>query len=220
MPYLVHLLLGTFISFFAAMPLGPVNLAIVQTALKHGRFQAILVALGSSLVELIYCLLAVWGMDILFKNQQDQEVFMMVLKLLSTPLILSLGVFNLMRYVKTDEEEAEGRKATAHGGLLLGFSLNLFNPMLLPFWLMVTAYLRGQEFLGGSLSLLFTYSIGVMLGTFLLQLSVALIAARKHQGMTYQGKVRATRIVGWLFLGLGLYVTFLTLKDMYSMGWL
>ncbi|MCE3007661.1 MAG: LysE family translocator [Bacteroidetes bacterium] len=221
MPFLIHLLLGTFISFFAAMPLGPVNLAVVQTALNQGRNQAILVAVGSSTMELLYCLLAVIGVDLLFSNQRDQDVFVLVLQMLSIPFILSLGFYNLFRRVKTDEEEGMAtKKVRKGGGLMLGFTLNFFNPMLLPFWLMVATFLRSRSWLSNDLAHLLIYSMGVMLGTFLLQLSVALVAARKQAGMSYKSKVTVTRIIGYLFIGLGLYVAYLMAQTMLEIGWL
>jgi len=59
-----------------------------------------------------------------------------------------------------------------------------------------------------------------MLGTFLLQLSVALVAARKQAGMSYKSKVTVTRIIGYLFIGLGLYVAYLMAQTMLEIGWL
>jgi threonine/homoserine/homoserine lactone efflux protein len=220
MPFIIHLLLGTFISFFAAMPLGPVNLAIVQTAINYGRWQAVLVAVGSSLVELIYCLISVWGIDLLFSNQQDQDITLLFMQLVSIPVMFSLGVHNLVKQVKEEEAGDKLKRFSRTGGMAMGFMLNLFNPMLLPFWIMVAGYLRSRSWISEDLSLLITYSVGVMLGTFLLQMLVALLAARKQQGMTHKSKVRVTRSIGWLFIALGGYLIVQMVRTALDKGWI
>jgi L-lysine exporter family protein LysE/ArgO len=221
MPFLIHLLLGTFISFFAAMPLGPVNLAIVQTAINHGRWQAVLVAVGSSLVELIYCLISVIGVDLLFSNQHDQELTFMAIQIISIPVMFSLGFVNLVKKVKPDDEQTENPKRfSPSGGLATGFMLNLLNPMLLPFWIMVAGFLRSRSWLSNDLPHLITYSVGVMLGTMLLQMLVAIFASRKQEGMSHRSKVRVTRIIGWLFVALGMYMTTQLLMTAIEKGWI
>ncbi|MBX3101832.1 MAG: LysE family transporter [Bacteroidetes bacterium] len=220
MPFIIHLLLGTFISFFAAMPLGPVNLAIVQTAINHGRWQAVLVAVGSSLVELIYCLISVWGIDLLFSNQQDQDITLLFMQLVSIPLMFTLGIHNLVKRVKEDEDGEKVKRFSRMGGMAMGFMLNLFNPMLLPFWIMVAGYLRSRSWISDDLSHLVTYSVGVMLGTLLLQTLVALFASRKQEGMSHRSKVRVTRVIGWLFISLGMYLIVQMCMTAIEKGWI
>jgi threonine/homoserine/homoserine lactone efflux protein len=205
MSEIIHFLVGIFLAFIVAIPVGPVNLAVVQNSIKYGMLSGFKVALGSALVEFFYCFLAIWGVKTLFTNPN----VLFVLQVASIPLLLVMGIYNLTR--KKDNEERESQiKKEPKGDIILGASLTLVNPMLLPFWMGVGAYLKSLHIFGENFQFLHNVStswafiFGVASGSFLLLVLVALISSKK-KSMNIHTKIIIYKILGSLFLVLAAF---------------
>ncbi|MCZ2355453.1 MAG: LysE family transporter [Bacteroidia bacterium] len=189
-----HFLLGLLISFIASIPVGPLNVAVVQATLLQGKRTGFEIALGGALIELLYCLFAIASLHFFAINQ----AFFHWLHLIAAILLAGLGFFHLRK--KISEEDPKPR----NGGmsLLFGISLGAINPMLVPFWLGVVAYLRSLEWLSDVFAIQLWFAAGIAVGALGLLVSVALIADRRKQGLSYKNKVLIQRILAWLFIAL------------------
>lgn len=205
MNILLHLLLGMVLSLIASIPVGPVNLAVVEVSLRAGKMAGYRIALGSAIIEFGYCMLAIWGINQLFDNQS----FIFTLKIVSIPVLSLLGIWNLIKKIKVEEPSLDKSTVKTKGTFLLGASLTLLNPMLLPFWLAVSIYLKNLEFFGYDLGLLTTslegtiFSLGVGLGSFLLLFIITNFSANKE--LSHENKVKVNRFLGVLFLVIASY---------------
>ncbi len=61
---------GMFISFLGSLPLGTLNIAVMQISISDGIWQASLFALGSLISEIIYVRLSLVAMDWVRKQQK------------------------------------------------------------------------------------------------------------------------------------------------------
>lgn len=207
---LEHFLVGTVISFFVAIPLGPVNLAVIQSTVDGFKKRAYLISIGSGLAELFYCALSVGALSFLFESGTQQEHMILALHVLSVPLLLFLGLSNLIK--KPEEEQEPVKKSRLlHGGILLGFSLNISNPGILALWTSVSALLKSKNIviarttdIEGIIYMLF-YIVGVGFGTVLTHLMFIRMAAHRRFSFNKARKILVSRIIGWLFVGLGVY---------------
>lgn len=202
--YALHLLIGVAMGYLIAIPLGPVNLAVVQASISFGTTNGTRLGVGSALAEGLYCALAAAGVSLFLGKAPDTNAAVFVLELLSIPLLVFLGVYNLLEKVgeKPPSEIVKGAR-----GFLLGFMLNLFNPVLLPLWLGVTGFLRGREIIGAETGLLLIYAMGVTFGTFLLHYTVARLSGRRNFALNPRVRWIVTRSIGWAFLLIALYQT-------------
>lgn len=210
MSLMLHFLLGLVVSFIAALPMGPVNLSVIQSSLRHGPRAALWVGSGGALMEAIYCSIGVWG--IRFVND-NQDILLGVL-ILSIPVLIWLGIANLRKktapaylpHDALDGEEVEekplqkARAATGITGFWVGFSLNFLNPLLVPFWFLSTTWFRSNGWIENDIRLLSSFVLGVLIGTLILFTLVAQFAARQRRIMTSGTLSTVYRVIGVLFL--------------------
>ena len=66
--YAMALGAGVLTGFVCAVPVGPINVAIMEEGIHAGRTRAIIIAVGALLMEMIYCVIAFGGFANLFDN--------------------------------------------------------------------------------------------------------------------------------------------------------
>lgn len=196
---LIAFLAGLLISFIASLPTGPVNLSIVHATLLHGKRSGLCIAFGALIVETIYAAMAVFGVHLIFSD----EIFLKRLSLVSIPVLIVLGLVSLFKkdFLKRYEEK-KGRN-----DFLTGVSLTISNPMLLLFWLTVSAFLRANDWMGENLSDNIAFLGGVSAGVFILFYVLILITSRQNKKVTPRFKRNMNVLLGWLFLGLAILMT-------------
>lgn len=207
MGYLAHFMVGTGVAFLASLPLGPVNLAVIQASLNHNRGVALSIAFGSALVELFYCLVAVGGVELLF----DDALALRIIQIISVPILVGIGLYNLFKKMPqlAPEEVVVKKPRSRRTSFFLGMSLNFLNPLLLPFWITMTAWLRGHNLLVPDTSHLVLFSAGVAVGTFLLLVLVAYLGSRFKGLLSHHAQKVINRVIGALFLCSALIVSYL-----------
>jgi threonine/homoserine/homoserine lactone efflux protein len=207
--FLVAFLAGLLISFIASLPTGPVNLSIVHATLVHGKRSGLYIAFGALFIETIYTSLSVFGVHLIFSD----EIFLKRISLISIPVLLILGLISLFKkdFLKRYEPQ-KGRN-----DFLTGISLTISNPMLLLFWITVSAFLRANEWMGENLLDNVAFVGGVTTGVFLLFYFLILITSKQNKKVTPRFKRNMNVLLGWLFLGLA---AFMIVKAMweYSKG--
>lgn len=196
--FLLAFLAGVLISFIASLPTGPVNLSIVHATLVHGKRSGLNIAFGALLIETIYTTLSVFGVHLIFSD----EIFLKRLSLISIPVLLVLGLISLFKkdFLKRYEPK-KGRN-----DFLTGASLTISNPMLLLFWITVSAFLRANEWMGENILDNLAFVGGVTTGVFLLFYFLILITSKQNKKVTPRFKRNMNVILGWLFLGLAIFM--------------
>jgi threonine/homoserine/homoserine lactone efflux protein len=122
-------LLTAAVSFAGSLQVGPVNYFVVETCLRQNRTSGVLVAVGGSIPECIYSLLAI----VVGAWLQKVPGLFLAFQWTTVALLTVLAVVQLRRKnTMTVIDNASHR-----GSLLKGFALGMLNPQLLPFWLVV-----------------------------------------------------------------------------------
>ena len=116
--------------------------------------------------------------------------------------MLALGVVNLLAKANSNKFSSS-QHFTGRNGFKKGVVLGLLNPLTVPFWLAVTAYLQGNNWINLDDNLFWVYLLGISMGTFFLLLSIRQIGERfiaiaSNEFLVY-------KIPGIAFLGLGIY---------------
>lgn len=202
MNYLWHSFLGLIVGYIITAPIGPVNLAIVQATVSVGHKAGVRMAIGSALAETFYCLLAVVGVSILFRSPEQSERIFFILELLSVPLLLVLGILSLREKISDVPAEGVHKKAR---GILVGFGLNLFNPILLPYWLGVCGFLRKYDLLSNELDELLIFGFLGGVGTFLLHYTLVQISAKSRFLLNLKIRWVVSRAIGVIFSIIAIY---------------
>jgi threonine/homoserine/homoserine lactone efflux protein len=200
-PYFYHLLLGVVVSFIATIPVGPVNLAVMQAAINSGRIAGYKVAAGSAFSEWIYCLMALMGLSVLLTG----DAIKFYIQICSVPILLILGILSLRSEKEIQLGEAS-KIIEFKNNFLLGVVLNLLNPFLLPFWLGMSTYMRNQDLISGDTLELVFFSVGVYVGTFTTQ--AILVNLSTYWKNIFDPKVRQliNKIIGVVFIVFGVFM--------------
>jgi threonine/homoserine/homoserine lactone efflux protein len=131
---LQHLWLGFTSSFIGTLPLGMLNLMVLQLSLANRQRQAIAFSLGATVIEFAQILITLLGMNVLLTIPQLSNIF----SIISIPILIYLAVQNLKKGSNTEganPETSEGQlspQSTFYQGIVLGFA----NVVVYPFWLL------------------------------------------------------------------------------------
>ena len=67
--YSIAIIAGAITGFICAVPVGPINVAIMEEGIQSGRKRAFIIAIGALLMEMIYCVIAFSGFASLFNDK-------------------------------------------------------------------------------------------------------------------------------------------------------
>jgi threonine/homoserine/homoserine lactone efflux protein len=155
---MIHLLgLGIMSSFVGALPLGMLNLTVLQLSLAHRQRQAVLFSLGAVIVEFLQIFFTFLMMDLLLHIPQLNSI----LAIVSIPILLFLGFKNLKNSVYT-----EGSSLTNKNAFLQGVLLSFANVLVYPFWLLWGNLFVKNGWLQPDALSYSTFAFGASLGTF------------------------------------------------------
>lgn len=126
------------ISFLGSIHPGPLNVSVVEITLKNSLKAGLIMAIGGVIPEFVYSSLAVEG-TMLF--QRNRLIFNGLQWAMVVILIIMglLTVFSKEKPIKTKDINASL--------FVKGFLLSAFNPQLLVFWLLVSVYFQGVNYL-------------------------------------------------------------------------
>lgn len=145
----------------------------MQLSMLKKHRAALFLAFSASAIEFIYAGITVQFHLLLTANPEISLYF----KLITAIALIALGIWNLS--IKTSEGKSIPQQAvTGRHGFYRGTLLGLLNPMTIPFWLAMTAYLENDKLVEISGSGFWIYLAGLSSGTFFLLLTVDALGKR------------------------------------------
>ena len=127
------LLIGFVAGFIFSMPIaGPISILITSNALKGNRRFCIRTALGATIVEFVFVLVAVFGMTIIFSAYSSIIPYLLII---GSIFLFFVGIKIFSSKLKLEDfnettEDIDIVKAEDRGGLRTGIIINLTNPSL------------------------------------------------------------------------------------------
>jgi threonine/homoserine/homoserine lactone efflux protein len=189
-------LLAFFFSFVGTIPPGSVNLTIIQLGLSGKIKIAWRFALTVSIVEYPYAWLAIEFESLITHSQIVIEHF----RLLAAIVMLIIGILNLI--------SATGQRVKKVGsfddsGIRRGLLLGILNPLAMPFWIGITAYLKSLHLIAlSSPAEIHAYLLGVSGGTLILLMALAYLARNVQSRFERNNLLRV--VPGATLIALGL----------------
>jgi threonine/homoserine/homoserine lactone efflux protein len=151
-PILRSALTGFFSAFLLAIPVGPVNLTIINEGARRGRKWAVLISLGATSMEIIYCFIAFTGLASFLLTGAYVKAGM---ELFSFVFMLVLGLkFLLAKSVSAPVELGEtahkieariGARLNPSSAFMTGFVRVLANPGVMVGWFFIAAYFMSRD---------------------------------------------------------------------------
>lgn len=196
MGILQNFLLAFSFSFLGSIPPGTLNLTVLQLGLEKKINIAWRFALACALIEYPYAWLAVTFESYITSSPIILDNF----KLISAIVMITLGALSIWSAQKPTVFTEKFQES----GFRRGVILSILNPLAMPFWITVTAYLsvQGWIVLPDNKHLHF-YLLGISIGAFVLLILVAYLAKRMVVFLRPGSRVKL--IPGLVLLALGIY---------------
>jgi len=211
-------LTGFISGLLLSMPVGPVNLTIINGGAQRGFKWALLIGLGAATMDVIYCTIAFTGFSSFFGIRivkASMEVFSFVFMLFLGVKFLSAKTVIAPTQLGAAASRIEQRideKLHPHSAFMIGFTRVLGNVGVLLFWIVAAAYFMSHEayftsyeWVEDTIAAKAAFIAGVALGANLWFCALSYGVARKRRQFSEQTLLRMERFSGICLLGIGLY---------------
>ncbi len=158
-------LIGLIWGFLISIPVGPINLAIINQGAKRGFKWGALIGFGGIAMDIVYCGAAFAGFSELFTTR----LLRASMELLSFLALIYLGI----KYLQATELPATTKgvalvehRLHPHTAFMHGFVLVLGNPAVLLFWITCSALFMAHEWIENTWSSKGACVLGCSTGAF------------------------------------------------------
>ena len=205
--YLTAFIAGLISGFVVSIPVGPINITIINEGARRGFFWACMIGLGAMVMDMVYCGIAFAGFSGLFST----EFMKATMELLSFIFLLYLGMKYLLTATlpaTTPTMEAVEHKLHPHAAFWIGFVRVLGNPAVLLFWITVSATFIAHDFINDTMASKGFCVLGTFVGGLLWFLLLSFLVAKGHGKFSTRALVRMAHISGAVLLISGLVIGF------------
>jgi threonine/homoserine/homoserine lactone efflux protein len=171
-PILLAAITGFVIALlFSSIPVGPINLTILNEASRRGFRWAMLIGLGAATMEIIYCSIAFTGFSSFFGIRvvkASMEVFTFVFLLFLGAKFLTAQTVNVPLKLDAASEKIEARlegKWQPHSAFMTGFVRVMANLGVLLTWIVLAANFMAHDWVDDTLAAKAACVVGVAFGT-------------------------------------------------------
>jgi threonine/homoserine/homoserine lactone efflux protein len=216
-PIFLAALTGFFSGLLLSIPVGPVNLTIINGGAQRGFKYAILIGLGAATMDVIYCTIAFTGFSSFFGIRivkTSMEVFTFAFMLfLGVKFLTAKTVTAPIQLGKAASriEKRIDEKFHPHSAFMTGFVRVLGNLGVLLFWIVAAAYFMSHEayftsyeWVEDTVAAKAAFITGVALGANLWFCALSYGMSRGRRRFSEQTLLRMERFSGICLLGLGL----------------
>lgn len=210
---LVFFLIGFAAGALTGVPIGPVNVAVIDAAYRHTMRRALAVGAGGAIADALYCALGVAGVTpVLRANPSIPPVLFAV----SGVVLLIYGFLTVRSrpVVPVQHEAAHAVHAADEtwAGFKIGITLIILNPAAIVTWVVIVgSFIPDATVTDGLIT-----AVGVLVGSFVW---FALVAVLTQKGKSAFGDkaLWIPRAVGIALMAYALYLLGKALS--YFLGW-
>jgi threonine/homoserine/homoserine lactone efflux protein len=214
MPELSPIFLATLTGFgfglMLSMPVGPVNLTIINGGVQRGFKYAMLIGLGAATMDTIYCMLAFAGFPSFFGIRivkTSMEVFTFAFMLFLGAKFLTAKTVTAPTQLGKAASRIEKRideKFHPHSAFMTGFVRVMGNLGVLLLWIVLTANFMSRDWVEDTLYSKLACIAGVALGANLWFFAVSYTSSRGHKQLSERTLLRMEQFSGICLIVIGL----------------
>jgi threonine/homoserine/homoserine lactone efflux protein len=209
-PILLAGLTGFISGFLLSVPVGPINLTIMNEGARRGFFWAMMIGLGATVMEVIYCFVAFTGFSSFFSRgyvKAAMELFSFVFMLvLGIKFLLAKSVRSPVHLIDVADklEESIEEKLHPRSAFMTGFVRVMGNLGVLVFWIIFAANFISREWVTPDWPGKLSCVAGVALGTGLWFIGLSWVVSLGHGRFSEKALLRMERLSGVGLLALGM----------------
>ena len=204
--FLAGLLCGLVVS----VPVGPVNLTVINQALRRGFRAGFLMGLGAICADSLYASLVLWGHSSILETPRifgvPRKSIILGVRIAAVVVIAVLGIRYLLFHAeRLDASEAAAKRVDDRWhhpqSFFLGFTLTITNFMLFVVWATLITVAFAHEWVTPRLASRVFCITGVLVGGSVWFSLVAFFVSRAHRRVKSETLTLLVRGCGVLFLG-------------------
>lgn len=191
--------IGLAVGFAICIPVGPINASIVKEGARRGFFWALMIGLGATVMEIIYCAMAFASFAAFFTSPN----IVAVMELGSFCLMFFLGLkYLLTPGVPKEPHSAEivQEKLHPHSAFMIGFVRTMGNLGILPFWIAIAVFFMSRGYVKPTLESKTFFIMGVTLGVTLWFVLLAYVVGQLRKKLTEKTLIVTIRVSGAMML--------------------
>jgi threonine/homoserine/homoserine lactone efflux protein len=200
-------LAGVIGGFLFCIPVGPINITIINEGARRGFFWAVMIGFGAMAMDLIYCSIAFAGFSSIFASKFMKAT----MQLLSFLFLIYLGIKYLLTSSlpsTTPTVEAVEHKLHPHAAFWIGFVRVLGNPAVLLFWITMSATFMAHELIDDTFLSKGVCVLGTFVGGTIWFILLSFLVAKGHGKFSTRALIRMAHISGAVLLLAGIVVGF------------
>jgi threonine/homoserine/homoserine lactone efflux protein len=195
MDYLQAFLMGCIFSFLGSVPPGTLNICVLQLGLDGKIKTALRFALAVAIIEYPYTWIATRFENWVTSNPMVVSNF----RLITAIVMTTLGFITLL----SGRNSSKVQSRFYESGFRRGLVLSILNPMAIPFWIGITAYLKAQGWINISTPLKeHSYIFGTSVGVLALLVLFTFLAKRLSTVIQQNRMVKLAPGITLIVLGL------------------
>ena len=203
MDYVTAFVMGAVFSFLGSIPPGTLNLCVLQLGLERKFGPALRFALAVTIIEYPYAWIGVQFEYWITSSPAIIDNF----QLITARVMLVIGGLNIWSAMRPTSFAT----TFAESGFRRGLVLSILNPMAIPFWIGITAYLKAQGWINlNTTGKLHVYVLGTSIGVMILLLLFIFLANKLSVYVTNRKAVALVPGLTLLALGIYAFVQYLT----------
>jgi threonine/homoserine/homoserine lactone efflux protein len=186
---------GVISGFLVSIPVGPINVTIINEGANRGFKWAVMVGMGAVLMETIYSAIGFAGFTTFF----DAKIVKASMQLISFLVLLILGFKYLVVPVipaTTRSIERVEETLHPHSAFMTGFVRVLGNPIVLLFWVAIAATFMSHEWVDPNWMSKGACILGVAMGAAAWFLLLSYLVSRSHWKFSTHTLLRMSHISG------------------------
>ena len=196
MQFAIHIMLGIVVSFGGFLPIGMTNVAVADSAIKHGFQRALTVAMGAAMIGIAQAFISLYCSSYIMTHPSVEEVLTWV----SIPFLLGIGVYFYRQ--RHAQPTMAMHKSPGHG-FMKGALVSVMNVLAIPFYFFYASFFSSLGLVqldDTTLIVLFSIGAGIgMLIALMLYARLGMYADKKISRLqTY-----STSIIAVVMFGLG-----------------
>ncbi len=160
---MIALPLGLLIGFLMCIPVGPINVWVVNTLIKHNFRSAFSIAVGGSIMDFVYFMMILTGLSFITFSHQTS----LILKIVGVVFLFLFGLKEIIAKEKKLEVTEEDNKKKPHAAsfFLLGVLIYTSNPTLIATMSGLAAVIKSWHAFDFNFLNYFLLSLGVGVGS-------------------------------------------------------
>jgi len=208
---MIAFLVGWIVGFLICIPVGPINVWVVNTLIRKNFRSAYSIALGGSVMDFVYFMIILTGLSLFNFTPKTVLSF----KILGVVFLLVFGLREL--FVKKQNfslnKDEEQKKTKASSYFLLGVLIYSSNPTLVATMSGIAAIIKSWNLFANSFGNYMGLSIGIAIGSATWFFLLLKIVHRYQNKIPERFFINFSRACGLLIVLFGLYMAFNVYKE-------